>query len=150
VRSLKAPPAQSEVAGDAARGSQIVEGKGGCLKCHQVSGKGSALGPDLTGIGKTRSAAAIASSILDPNRIVLPQHRYIRATTRDGRAIYGRRLNEDTLTVQIMDSSEELISLPKSRLREFAVLKESPMPSYKGKLTPQELADLVSYLVSLK
>jgi hypothetical protein len=29
-------------------------------------------------------------------------------------------------------------------------LDKSPMPSYRGKLTPQELTDLVSYLVSRK
>jgi cytochrome c1 len=34
-------------------------------------------------------------------------------------------------------------------LREFGILK-SPMPSYRDKLTPQELSDLVAYLVSLK
>jgi hypothetical protein len=38
----------------------------------------------------------------------------------------------------------------KSDLKEYGFLKSSPMPSYKDKLTAQELADLVSYLVSLK
>ena len=35
-------------------------------------------------------------------------------------------------------------------LREITTLKESSMPSYKDKLSPQELADLINYLVSLK
>jgi len=150
VRSLKLAPVHSSVQGDVLRGKAILEGKGGCLKCHQAAGQGSRVGPELTGIGKLRSSAAIESSILDPNRTVLPQHRYIRATTKDGRAMSGRRLGEDTLTIQLIDSNEELLSLPKAGLREFAVLKTSPMPSYKDKLTAQELADLVSYLVSLK
>jgi putative heme-binding domain-containing protein len=150
LRSLKSAPAHSEVDGDSTRGRTILEGKGGCLKCHQVVGAGSRVGPDLTGIGKVRSSAALESSILDPNRVVLPQHRYIQATTRQGRAIYGRRLGEDTLTVQLIDSKEELVSLPKSALREYVVLKTSPMPSYKEKLTAQEIADVVSYLISLK
>ena len=150
VRSLKMAPVNSAVAGDSLRGKAILEGKGGCLKCHQVAAEGSRVGPELTGIGKLRSSAAIESSILDPNRTVLPQHRYIQATTKQGHAISGRRLGEDTLTVQLIDSNEELLSLPKAALREYAVLKTSPMPSYKDKLTAQELADLVSYLVSLK
>jgi len=29
-------------------------------------------------------------------------------------------------------------------------MKDSPMPSYRGKLSPQELADVVAYLNSLK
>jgi cytochrome c oxidase cbb3-type subunit III len=150
VRSLKTAPAHAEVRGDSTRGKTLLEGKGGCMKCHQVAGSGSRVGPDLTGIGKLRSPVALQSSILDPNRVVLPQHRYIQATARDGRAIYGRRLGEDTLTVQLIDSKEELISLPKSALREYVVLKTSPMPPYMDKLTAQEVADIVSYLVSLK
>ena len=34
--------------------------------------------------------------------------------------------------------------------REHGFVEKSPMPSYKDKLNTQELADLVSYLVSLK
>ena len=35
-------------------------------------------------------------------------------------------------------------------LREFTILKESPMPSYRDKLDAQELADLVTYLRTLR
>ena len=65
-------------------------------------------------------------------------------------SITGRRLSEDTLSVQLIDSREQLVSLPRSSLREYVVRKDSPMPSYKGKLSAQELSDLVSYLASLK
>ncbi len=37
--------------------------------------------------------------------------------------ITGRRLNEDTLTVQIMDSKERLVSLTKADLKEYTVEK---------------------------
>jgi hypothetical protein len=59
-------------------------------------------------------------------------------------------MNEDTLTVQIIDSRERLISLTKADLKEYSVEKDPRMPSYKDKLTNPERADLVSYLVSLK
>ena len=62
----------------------------------------------------------------------------------------GRRLNEDTYTVQLIDDQERLRSFDKASLREFTVLMESPMPSYADQLTEQELADLLAYLVSLK
>jgi hypothetical protein len=70
--------------------------------------------------------------------------------TREGVTITGRLLNQDTFTLQVLDSNERLAVLEKSNLREFAILKNSPMPSYQGKLTPQELSDLISYLVSLR
>jgi cytochrome c1 len=73
----------------------------------------------------------------------------VRAVTKDGRTITGRRLNEDTYTVQVIDDQERLLSLTKADLREYTVLTTSPMPSYKD-LTADELADLIAYLLSLK
>ena len=87
---------------------------------------------------------------VEPNAVVLPQNRFVRATTREGAVITGRRLNEDTLTVQLIDSSERLLSLNKADLREYTVEKTSRMPAYKDKLNSQQVADLVSYLVYLK
>ena len=42
------------------------------------------------------------------------------------------------------------MSLTKADLREYTVIKTSTMPSYKDKLSPAELDDLVTYLRALK
>jgi mono/diheme cytochrome c family protein len=81
---------------------------------------------------------------------MLPINRSIRAVTRAGKIITGRRLNEDTYSVQIIDSEERLLSLLKSDLKEYTVLKTSTMPSFKTTLTPMELDDVVTYLRTLK
>jgi len=81
---------------------------------------------------------------------MMPINRPVRAVTRDGKIINGRRLNEDTYTVQLLDDQEKLVSLTKADLREYAILTASPMPSYKDRLTESELADVVAYLLSLK
>jgi hypothetical protein len=81
---------------------------------------------------------------------MLPANRPVRAVTVDGKVITGRRLNEDTYTVQLIDEQERLLSLSKANLREFTVLKSTPMPSYKDKFSSQELADLEAYLLSLR
>jgi hypothetical protein len=70
--------------------------------------------------------------------------------TRDGKVINGRRLNEDTFTVQLADEEGRLISLSKADLRDYQISTTSPMPSYDKELSSQELADVVSYLLSLK
>ena len=62
----------------------------------------------------------------------------------------GRRLNEDTYTVQIIDEQENLVSLEKADLRSLTVDTEAQMPSYADRLTADELADVIAYLVSLK
>jgi mono/diheme cytochrome c family protein len=81
---------------------------------------------------------------------MMPINRPVRIVTRDGRTINGRRLNEDTYTVQLLDDQEKLVSLTKADLREFTILTVSPMPSYRDRLTPDEIADVVAYLLSLK
>jgi putative heme-binding domain-containing protein len=136
--------------GNADRGKTLFEGKGGCTGCHAIKGIGSRVGPDLTGIGSLRRGVELERSIVDPDAEVLAQNRTFRAVTKDGTAITGRLLNEDTFSVQLLDSKERLLSLQKANLREAAFVEKSPMPSYKDKLSAQELADLVSYLSSLK
>jgi len=150
IRSLHESGARATPAGDPQRGQQIFESKGECLNCHRVDGKGSRKGPDLSDIGAIRNAAALEHSILDPADAIIPQQRMVHAVTKNGTAISGMRLNEDTHTVQLIDDSGRLVSLTKADLREYTLLKTTPMPSYQGKLTPQEVADVVSYLTTLK
>jgi mono/diheme cytochrome c family protein len=81
---------------------------------------------------------------------MLPINRPVRAVTRDGRTIRGRRLNEDTYSVQLIDDQERLVSLMKTDLREYEVGTTSPMPSFAKTFNGDELANLVAYLLSLK
>jgi len=104
----------------------------------------------LSSIGATRTAATLQRALLDPDAALLPINRPVRATLRDGTVVTGRRLNEDTFSVQILDSSERLVSLDRVDIREYAVSKEALMPSYATVLTDAERADLVAYLSSLK
>jgi putative heme-binding domain-containing protein len=150
LRSLAAEKRSTTVAGDAVRGKSIFEGKGSCGSCHRVGGTGARTGPDLTNVGGLRRAVELERSILDPGAVVLPNHRSFRVVTRDGATTTGQLLNHDLFTVQLLDSKERLVSFQKSNLREYAFVDTSPMPSYKDKLSAEEVADLVSYLVSLK
>lgn len=137
-------------AGDATRGQTIFEGAGQCLSCHRVHAAGRDVGPDLTDIGRTRNAAAIQRSLVDPTGSMQPINRPVRAVKRDGTVITGRRLNEDTYTVQIVTGEGRLVSLVKSELAQWSVATTSPMPSFKDTLKPDELIDLVAYVASLK
>ena len=150
LRNMNALDRGSLQPGNAARGQAIFQGKGACLNCHRVNGKGSRKAPDLSDIGSVRSAGSIERSLVEPNVQMMPINRPVHIVTREGKAIDGRRVNEDTYTVQIADAEGRLLSLQKSDLREFTVSTKSNMPSYKGELTPAELSDLVSYLLTLK
>lgn len=136
--------------GDATRGKAIFEGKGGCRGCHRVIGDGSRLGPDLSEIGRLRRSVDLQTSIVDPDAQVAPSNRFVRVVTRDGSVITGRLLNHDTFSLELIDSKENLQAFQKSDLREFAFIEHSPMPSFRDKLTAQEVADVVTYLTTLK
>jgi putative heme-binding domain-containing protein len=136
--------------GDAARGKALFEVKGGCLACHRVNGKGSRVGPDLSEVGEIRTATYLERSIVAPAESILPEQRFVRVVTRQGATITGRRLNEDTHTIQMIDQNEQLRSLSKSDLREYSLLTTTTMPVYRDKFSAAERADLVTYLLSLK
>jgi len=150
LRSMAAAPAENAGSpGNAARGKALVEGKGQCLTCHRVDGAGSQLGPDLNSVGPLRRTVDLRRSLLDPDAEIFDDNRFARVVTRDGEAITGRLLNQDSFSIQLFDMKERLLSFTKSDLRDWAMLK-SPMPSYRDKLSSEELADVVSYLRSLK
>lgn len=136
--------------GDAGRGRLVFEGRGACTTCHRINGVGDRSAPDLSDIGALRPAGSLERALLDPTGAMLPINRPVRAVTRDGEVIRGRRLNEDTHTVQIVFDDARLVSLEKADLREYEVLATSPMPAYGDTLSREELADLLAYLLSLK
>src|SRR5262249_16672638 len=97
-----------------------------------------------------RAREELESSLLDPDAEIASSNRMVRVVSQGGSAITGRLLNQDTFTVQVMDPQERLLSFSKAELREFSFIRKSSMPSYRGKLNPEELEDLVAYLLSLK
>ncbi len=155
-------------AGDPARGKAIYEGKGECQSCHRINGTGGWWGPDLSDIGVPRGGGrggggggkqapaptlnvdALRTSILDPDAEVALTNRQVRIVTKDGNTVTGRLLNHDNFTVQFIDPYGKLRSYQKSDLKESTVLTKGLMPSYKDRLTSQEVADVVAYLATLK
>jgi putative heme-binding domain-containing protein len=135
--------------GDPRRGRAIVEGQGECLDCHAIRGAGSRVGPDLTRIGLVRRAGELERSLLDPDAEIQPENRSYKVTPKSGEPVEGRLLNRDTYTVQLIDTDERLRLFRIADLREHG-FEPTPMPSVRGELSPQEIADVVSYLTSLR
>src|SRR6185436_1941728 len=124
--------------------------KAGCPTCHRVEGVGPRTAPDLSDIGAVRNPAALQRTLVDPTSAMLPINRPVRIVTKDGRTIRGRRLNEDTYTVQILDEEERLLSIAKRDVRTMNVDTKSTMPAYADRLTKDEIADVVAYLLTLR
>jgi putative heme-binding domain-containing protein len=124
--------------GDEAANAAIGRGGGG--------GRGQAA--PAANAGGVPTAQQLAQSILDPNAVVSAVNRYVQLKMKDGKTISGKLLSVDTFAYQIFDSNEKLANISKDNVREATMA--SPMPSYKDKLTNQELSDVISYLMTLK
>lgn len=144
------PTRQAFAGGDAALGKEIFEGQGQCQKCHRIKGVGSRLGPDLSEIGSLRRAVQLQQSILDPDSEIAPSNRPYRVVLKDGAIVDGTLLNQDTFTVQLRDTKDNLRSFEKSDLKQYEFVDRSPMPSYRNRLSSQQIADVVAYLTTLK
>jgi putative heme-binding domain-containing protein len=151
IRTMRDYGSKPVKLGDRQKGKVLFEGDGGCLSCHRVNGKGSRVALDLSDTGSLHPPAYLERTLLDPDSTAaeVPQSHMLRAVTKQGTTIAGRRLNEDTFTIQLIDSQEKLVSLQKADLRSLTVLPGSTMPSLKGKFTDDQISDLVAYLASL-
>ena len=150
---------ETEVVGDAARGGEVFAAAGDCLSCHVVDGRGTGIGPELTGIGLRRGVEYLYASLRAPEAELPVARRGIlrgfrgylpvRAVTRDGRVIAGMRVNEDDFTIQLRSVTGRTVSL---RKRDLAQLEKqfdhSLMPAAED-LTEADIDDLVAYLAGL-
>jgi hypothetical protein len=88
--------------------------------------------------------------MLVPDEEVLPENRFVRFVTKDGATITGRLLNQGRHQRAVDQSKEELKTYIRATLREYTIVDKGLMPPSQGKLTEQQVADIVSYLSSLK
>ncbi|HEY1677007.1 MAG TPA: c-type cytochrome [Candidatus Sulfotelmatobacter sp.] len=147
--------------GDAAHGKALFYDDANCSMCHMVNGRGGRLGPDLSAVGTSRTHAALVESVRDPSRRLawglteatkeFPQeYETVTVVTGDGKKIKGVTLNEDSFTVQVMDSGERIHLLEKDKLKSFQKSRESMMPKYTtDTLSDKELEDVLAFLASV-
>lgn len=134
--------------GDPERGRLLFEGRGECSSCHRVNGKGPRTAPDLSDVGAVRTPAILQANLLDPASTLAPINRQVHIVTLSEETVIGRRLNEDTYTVQLIDNNEQLRSFVKADLVRYDI---SDTPVHQPTtLSSDEVADLIGYLLTLR
>jgi cytochrome c oxidase cbb3-type subunit 3 len=146
--------------GNPANGRVIYQ-RLGCSSCHVVQGEGGSLGPELTNVGAHRAPDYLRQAVIDPAaalpRGVMPipgrgfyEFLPVHVVTNDGREVTGMRVNEDSFTIQVKDTGNQLYSFRKADLRQLdKEIGKSLMPEYKARVTGSGLNDLVAYLSGL-
>ena len=129
--------------GDQARGRQAATR---CLMCHAIGGVGADLGPALDGWGRGKSAAVIATALVDPDADIAHGYDGTELRTHDGLIIQGLLIKQgDPLMVRGMGNVTQLI--PTARVAGQRRMRESLMMSAAQLgLGAQDVADLVAFL----
>jgi cytochrome c oxidase cbb3-type subunit 3 len=160
IRSVEVK-APTHSIGNSGHGKQLFYGDANCSLCHMVEGNGGRLGPELTAVGGSRTREAIIDSVRNPSRRLawglteatkeFPQEfETVTVVTADGKEVKGVALNEDSFTVQMMDSSEQIYLLEKGKLRSFTKSRESTMPAFnQDLLSDGDLDDIIAFLTSV-
>ncbi len=155
VRKLGSHPRPRSILalqGDAGRGEKLFWSDAlKCGACHQIDKRGTAVGPDLTTIGKMRSREDLLESILEPSRRIEPQFAAYTAHTADGRFITGLVVKRDDKQIVLRDAENKEIRLAAGEVEELRPSRTSLMPEGQvAGLTAQEAADLLEYLATRK
>jgi putative heme-binding domain-containing protein len=136
--------------GDAARGEKLFWTPAlKCGTCHKVGNQGTAVGPDLSTIGKQRAREDLLESILEPSRRIEPKYAAYVAQTFDGRSVTGLLIKRDDKEVVLRDADNKENTLASDNLELLVPSRISLMPSGQlAGLTAQEAADLLEYLAT--
>ncbi|WP_232623046.1 PVC-type heme-binding CxxCH protein [Pareuzebyella sediminis] len=136
------------LSGNESEGENIFITK--CATCHTNGAFGNDIGPDLTAIGKKFDKSAMLDAIIHPNASIVFGYEPIMIKTKSGQAFYGFLLSEGETTV-IKDMGGKQIVIAPSDIETKEHMKTSIMPNAKALgLTNQNLADLSTYLLTLK
>jgi putative heme-binding domain-containing protein len=150
LKKLGSAGPMEKAPGDAPAGQRVFEGKGGCLTCHTAGHGGGSVGPDLSEVGARRNLKYLEESLVKPEADVPIRYRGIQVITKAGQTIAGVRINEDDLSIQFRDTSDNIRSFLKTDVKEIRFDKPSLMPAYGSVLSKKEIEDLVAYLNSLR
>ncbi|HEY1375639.1 MAG TPA: c-type cytochrome, partial [Gemmataceae bacterium] len=144
------PAAILGLKGDAERGRAVFFAEGmQCQNCHRVGDKGTALGPDLSAIGKARSREDLLDSILDPSRRIEPQYVSYNVETTGGRQLTGLLVKRDAAEVVLRDAQNHEVRLRADEVARLAASRVSLMPDgLLRDVTARQAADLLEFLAT--
>lgn len=149
LRTLQGTKRAVHLPGDPERGKALFSGKGGCTQCHMIAGEGGFIASDLSEYARTHDLAEIRSTITNPasgNRPV----KLVTVSLRRGDKFSGRVRDEDNFSLQLQTLDGKFLFLSKADIDKQDYDSQPLMPSdYGSKLSPNELNDLISYLMGV-
>ena len=147
LRSWNAPASESNPPGNRSAGESYFFGAGGCSKCHMVMGKGAAVGPDLSMLGREQTLPEIEESIRQPAAKIKAGYEVATVRLNGGATVRGFARNRSRYNVQLQDLHGKFHLLDAGEFSQIAIESGSMMPA--ANCSVEQCKDLLAYLSSL-
>jgi putative heme-binding domain-containing protein len=152
LADLEALASTEAGAGDAVVGRELFRAAL-CSRCHRCGREGTAVGPDLTGVGGRFNRADLLKSILDPAAVVAEPYRNVEIVTSDGRVLVGQLVPSGDYRERVLRlrtdplRPTQVVEIPKRDIELHRESRTSPMPAgLLNTLTAEEIRHLLAFL----
>ncbi len=147
VGSMNPPASEGIVPGNPTAGEQFFVGNGQCGSCHMVYGRGEAIGPDLSNVGREQTADEIRQALLEPSAHITPGYELVTVRSKNGATLRGFARSRSNFDMQLQDLDGRFHLLTGDQISAIEYEKQSLMQPVKA--SPEELRDLIAYLSRL-
>lgn len=134
--------------GNTSNGATIF--KNNCSICHQVKSEGTDFGPKLSEIGTKLPKGALLDAIAEPSSGISFGYETTELVLKNGQTVQGLVSEKSDNEIALKLPGGAINKVKTADIKVVKVLPESMMPDLHETLSKQELADLLSYLVTLK
>ncbi len=146
IRAMRGSASDTDVAGNVQHGKEVFVGKGGCIKCHALQGKGGTIGPDLSNAGAEMTLKRLRDSLTTETPIAAG-YKPVTVVLTNGQILKGVAKNEDAFSLQLLDYEDRLHLIDKTEVEKEDESTKSLMPhDYDKQLSKDEFQDLLAML----
>ena len=126
-------------------------GTNSCGGCHRVQGRGNWVGPDLSTVGAKYGRDELLRSILSPSSAIGYNFRSLIVGLDDGRVLTGLAVEDTSDRLVLKTADGQRTALKPGQIEDRKSSDVSLMPEGLAEsMTDQDLADLLSFLSTLK
>jgi putative heme-binding domain-containing protein len=133
--------------GNRERGRDLFFGRATCGSCHQVQGKGFAVGPDLSN-SFHRDYASLMKDIVEPSATINPDAVAYIIHLKNGESVTGVRQSETELELNVIAAGGLVTKIAKNEIVRREPQRLSLMPEgLLQQLSKEEVRDLLTFLL---
>ncbi len=120
-----------------------------CARCHKVFGNGGEAGPDLSTIGKQKSAEYLLESIVKPSKHIAAGFDIVTFTLKDGSTETGSIVSETPEKVVLKRGDNTTVDIATAQVQSRVAAPSSMPDIYAQVMSRSELRDVVAFLKAL-